>query len=91
MTSTFVAAIETALTEVVGRPVTGLTPDTRFDRDLDLDSYMFVQFLLALEDQIPGLRFDPEAIGQHEFNLVSSLCSYIAQNTGTAATETEDA
>ncbi|MDQ1850344.1 phosphopantetheine-binding protein [Gemmobacter fulvus] len=88
MTTPFITAIETALTEVVGRPVTGLVPETRFDRDLDLDSYMFVQFLLALEDQVPGLRFDPEAIGQHEFNLVSSLCDYIAQNSGA---QTEDA
>lgn len=71
--------------------MTGLTPDPRFDRDLDLDSYLFGQFLLVLEDHLPGLRFDPEAIGQHESNLVSSLCSYIAQNTGTAVTETEDA
>ncbi|MBT9245961.1 acyl carrier protein (plasmid) [Gemmobacter fulvus] len=88
MTTPFITAIETALTEVVGRPVTGLVPETRFDRDLDLDSYMFVQFLLALEDQVPGLRFDPEAIGQHEFNLVSSLCDYIAQNSGA---QTDDA
>lgn len=90
MNSPFVQAIESALTEVVGQPVTGLTPDTRLDRDLDLDSYMFVQFLLALEDQVPGLRFNPEAIGQHEFNLVSSLCDYIALDTGNV-TETEDA
>lgn len=78
MTKQIVQLIEAALTEVVERPVTGLTPETVLDRDLDLDSYMFVQFLLALEDKIPGLRFDPEAIGQHEFNRVASLCDYVA-------------
>ncbi|MGD9918234.1 MAG: acyl carrier protein [Paenirhodobacter sp.] len=84
MSATTLKAIEAALSEVTERPVTGLTPETRFDRDLDLDSYMFVQFLLTLEDKIPGLRFDPEAIGQQEFNLASSLCDYIEGQTTVA-------
>ncbi|KZK81526.1 acyl carrier protein [Pseudovibrio sp. W64] len=73
--------IVAALSEVLERPVPDLQPETRFDLDFDLDSYIFVQFLLALEDRIPGLRFDPDAIGQHEFNVVSSLVDYIEQRT----------
>ncbi|PWC85494.1 hypothetical protein TSH100_15170 [Azospirillum sp. TSH100] len=75
-------AVEEALSELTERPVVGLTPETRFDRDFDLDSYMFVQFLLLLEDKIADLHFDPEAIGQAEFNVLSSLVDYIAERTG---------
>ncbi|MGH0003894.1 acyl carrier protein [Pseudovibrio ascidiaceicola] len=77
--------IVAALSEVLERPVPDLQPETRFDRDFDMDSYIFVQFLLALEDRIPSLRFDPDAIGQHEFNMVSSLVDYIEQRTGSTA------
>jgi acyl carrier protein len=84
MNTSIARKIEETLSEVTERPVSGLAPQTRFDRDLDLDSYLFVQFLLALEDKISGLRFDPDAIGQHEFNIMTSLVSYIERQTGLA-------
>ncbi len=73
--------IEEALSEVLERPVSGLKPDTKFDQEFDLDSYLFVQFLLSLEDRIPGLRFDPDAIGQYEFNVAATLVDYVVAST----------
>ncbi|AHD09791.1 phosphopantetheine-binding protein [Phaeobacter gallaeciensis] len=80
-------AIETALSEVTERQVSGLTPETELDKAFDLDSYMFVQFLLALEDQIEGLQFDPDAIGQQEFNRAASLVSHIEDRIGARQVE----
>ncbi|MGL6209455.1 MAG: acyl carrier protein [Paracoccaceae bacterium] len=83
MTQYIYTAIAEALSELTQRPVQRVTGDMRFDRDFDLDSYMFVQFLLSLEDKIPGLRFDPEAIGQAGFNKMESLAAYIAERAST--------
>jgi acyl carrier protein len=66
-----------ALSEVLERPVGELTPEMQIDRTFDLDSVMFVQFLLAVEDRVPGLRFDPEALAEASFNNVSALLSYL--------------
>ena len=83
MTQHIYAAIAEALSELTERPVHEVTGDMRFDRDFDLDSYMFVQFLLSLEDRIAGLHFDPEAIGQAGFNKMESLVAYIAERSAT--------
>ncbi|MCG7622251.1 acyl carrier protein [Epibacterium sp. Ofav1-8] len=77
MNKTISTAVSEVLSEVLERPVTGIRPDMRFDRDFDLDSYMFVQFLLGLEDKLPGLRFDPETIGQAGFNTMEKLVEHI--------------
>jgi len=79
MEAKITTAIAAALSEITERPITNITPEMRFDRDFDLDSYMFVQFLLAMEDHIPGLRFDPEAISQAGFNTMKSLTDYIVE------------
>lgn len=47
--------------------------------DLELDSIQFMHFLLAIEDRIPGLEFNPEVIGQSEFNKIGNLIEYIRQ------------
>jgi len=78
MNTTISTAIAEVLSDVLERPVTDLRPDMRFDRDFDLDSYMFVQFLLGLEDKLPGLRFDPETIGQAGFNTMEHLVDHVA-------------
>ncbi|SCW88865.1 acyl carrier protein [Rhizobium mongolense subsp. loessense] len=78
MNNTIVSAIEAALSEVIERPLSGITADMKLDRDFDLDSFMFVQFLLSLEDKVPNLRFDPTALGQTDFNSVGSLAAYIS-------------
>lgn len=84
MTTSISTAIADVLSEVLERPVTDLTPEMRFDRDFDLDSYMFVQFLLGLEDKIDGLRFDPESIGQAGFNTMERLVAHIEDSISVA-------
>ncbi len=88
MNSTITSAIGEVLSEVLETPVGELRPDMRFDREFDLDSYMFVQFLLGLEDKLPGLRFDPESIGQAGFNTVEQLVLHITESI--PATEVAD-
>lgn len=70
-------AICEALSEVLEYEVTDLTPDMEIDREFDLDSVMFVQFLLAVEDRVPGLRFDPDVLAEASFNSVASLLDFI--------------
>lgn len=78
MDNIIISAIEAALSEVVEQSVTGITSDMKLDQDFDLDSFMFVQFLLSLEDKVKGLRFDPSALGQADFNSVGNLATYIS-------------
>lgn len=75
-----------ALSEILERPVGELTPEMQIDRAFDLDSVMFVQFLLAVEDRVPGLRFDPEALAEASFNNVGALLSYLDGVSTQAAT-----
>lgn len=77
--------LKDALTEVLERPVGDLTPDMQIDRAFDLDSVMFVQFLLAVEDRVPGLRFDPEVLAESSFNNVASLLTFLDGVTMQAA------
>ncbi|HHQ4528785.1 TPA: acyl carrier protein [Aeromonas hydrophila] len=73
--------IQSALEQVLETDQVVLTLDTSFDEDLDLDSVLFVQFLLTLEDTIDGLLFDPDLIGQSAFNNVHSLIEFIELHT----------
>lgn len=79
MPAHFISAIAAALTEITERPVETVNETMRLDKDFDLDSYMFVQFLLTLEEKVPGLHFDPEAITQDGFNTVQTLLDYISE------------
>jgi acyl carrier protein len=72
--------IQDALSEVVEEPVANLSMTTDLQRDLDLDSIRFVQFLLTLEDKVPGLLFNPDTLTQSSFNRVESLIAYIESN-----------
>ncbi|WP_253073650.1 hypothetical protein [Sodalis ligni] len=47
---------------------------------MDLDSVLFVQFLLVLEEKIPGLLFEPDQINQEAFNTVGKLIDWIEQH-----------
>jgi acyl carrier protein len=73
-------SIQEALSEVLEEPVSNLSTATDLQADLDLDSIRFVQFLLTLEDKIPGLLFNPDTLGDSSFNRVASLVSYIESN-----------
>jgi acyl carrier protein len=70
-------AIEDALSEVLEERVTDLSMATDLQLDLDLDSIRFVQFLLTLEDKVPGLLFNPDTLSQSSFNRVETLVDYI--------------
>jgi acyl carrier protein len=74
----YLRQIELALSEVLEQPVSGLTEHSHLETDLDLDSVTFMQFLLTLEDRIPGLIFNPDQLAQDDFNKVGSLLNYIA-------------
>ncbi|MEZ8273215.1 phosphopantetheine-binding protein [Vibrio splendidus] len=69
--------IKGALIQVLETQDVDITLETNFDDDLDLDSVLFVQFLLTLEDSIEGLMFDPDLIGQSAFNNVGSLIEFV--------------
>jgi acyl carrier protein len=70
-------AIQDALSEVLEERVTNVSMTTDLQADLDLDSIRFVQFLLTLEDKVPGLLFNPDTLNQFSFNRVESLVGYI--------------
>ena len=72
--------IEDALSEVLDEPVTNLSMATDLQLDLDVDSIRFVQFLLTLEDKVPGLLFNPDTLNQSSFNRVETLVGYIENN-----------
>jgi acyl carrier protein len=72
--------IQDALSEVLEEPVGNLSMATDLQSDMDLDSIRFVQFLLTLEDKIPGLLFDPDTLSDSSFNRVESLIGYIEGN-----------
>lgn len=74
----YLTRVEQALSEVLEQSVSGLSEATQLDTDLDLDSVTFMQFLLTLEDKIPGLIFNPDQLAQTDFNRVGSLLEYIA-------------
>jgi 3-oxoacyl-[acyl-carrier-protein] synthase III/acyl carrier protein len=77
--SRLLLAVNEALNDVMSSPVSvGL--DTDFNEDLDLDSVLFVQFLLTLEEKIPGLMFEPDQINQDAFTTVGKLTRWIEQH-----------
>ena len=78
--SQILQTIQDALSEVLDESVTNLSTSTDLQKDLDLDSIRFVQFLLTLEDKVPGLMFNPDTLTQSSFNRVDSLIGYIEGN-----------
>ncbi|QXH58072.1 acyl carrier protein [Pseudomonas maumuensis] len=77
--SRLLLAVNEALNDVMSSPVT-IDLDTDFNEDLDLDSVLFVQFLLTLEEKIPGLMFEPDQINQDAFTTVAKLTCWIQQH-----------
>jgi len=75
--SQILQTIQDALSEVLEEPVTNVSMATDLQLDLDLDSIRFVQFLLTLEDKVPGLLFNPDTLNQSSFNRVETLVGYI--------------
>lgn len=65
-----------ALSAVLNREVTGVTPALRLFEDLGLDSTSVIELLMSLEDTI-GLEIDPDELGPEVFQTVGSLTDYI--------------
>ncbi|MBB5122055.1 acyl carrier protein [Streptomyces eurocidicus] len=71
-----VTAVESALAEVLERPVSGLTEDVRLFEDLHLDSTSVLEMLMALEDAI-DISVDPESLDMDDFKSVGTLTDYV--------------
>jgi acyl carrier protein len=80
---TILAHIQTVLSQVTGENASDVTADTNLENDLDLDSILFVQFLLALEDVIPGLEFSQETMAEASFTTIGSLIDFVSETTAT--------
>lgn len=76
-----VAAVETALSEVLEREVSGLTEDTRLFDDMHLDSTSVLELLMALED-IVGISVDPDTLDMDDFTSVGTLARYLDAQQG---------
>lgn len=74
--NTIVTALENALTDVLERPVTGLTGDVKLFDDLHLDSTTMLEMLMALEDSI-GLVVDPEDLDADDFISVDTFTDFV--------------
>jgi acyl carrier protein len=85
MADNLLTIIKECLIEVTERPIEEITEDMRLDDHFDLDSVMFVQFLLALEDRVPNLQFAPEAISEAAFNDIRTLKAFLQRTTAQAA------
>ncbi|EJM65178.1 phosphopantetheine-containing protein [Pseudomonas sp. GM50] len=77
--SSLLSAVNEALNDIMSSAVS-VNLETDFNEDLDLDSVLFVQFLLTLEEKIPGLMFEPDQIDQDAFTTVGKLISWIEQH-----------
>jgi acyl carrier protein len=71
-----VTALENALTDVLERPVTGLTGDVKLFDDLHLDSTTMLEMLMALEDSI-SLVVDPEDLDADDFVTVDTFTDFV--------------
>lgn len=76
--SRLLLAVNEALNDVMSSSVS-VSLETDFNEDLDLDSVLFVQFLLTLEEKVPGLMFEPDQINQDAFTSVGKLIAWIEQ------------
>lgn len=71
-----ISAVEKSLSEVLERPVTGLTDEVRLFEDLHLDSTSILQLLMELEDAV-DISVDPEDLDMDDFKSVGSLTDYV--------------
>jgi acyl carrier protein len=74
-----VDTVITALAEVMGQDMSGVTEETRLTEDLSLDSTSVLSLLLALVDGL-DMQVDPESLEQRHLATVGSLTSYIIES-----------
>ncbi|KIF72782.1 acyl carrier protein [Streptomyces sp. 150FB] len=76
-----VTALENALTDVLERPVAGLTGDVKLFADLHLDSTTMLEMLMFLEDSI-SLVVDPEELDADDFVSVDTFTDFVLATQG---------
>nr|WP_316654774.1 acyl carrier protein [uncultured Gellertiella sp.] len=77
--------IRTTLSEVANADFSSITPATDIANDLDLDSILFVHFLLALEEKVPGLEFNQETLSEVSFTTIGTLVTHVDNVTASMA------
>jgi acyl carrier protein len=76
-----IASIESALSEVLKREISGIPEDTRLFEDLQLDSTAVLELLMALEDNV-GFEVDPESLDMDDFKTLGTLADYVSAAMG---------
>ncbi|MCC5966551.1 MAG: acyl carrier protein [Natronohydrobacter sp.] len=79
------ALIQSVLVDVTKQDVPTLEPEMDLVEDLDLDSILFVQFLLALEDHVDNLEFNQETLTEARLNIVGDLVGFVESARAQAA------
>lgn len=74
-----VSVIEQALSEVLGRQISGMAQETRLFEDLQLDSTSVLELLIALEDAV-GFEVDPDGLEVSDFKTIATLADYVREN-----------
>ncbi|MEU6733284.1 phosphopantetheine-binding protein [Streptomyces physcomitrii] len=81
-----VTAIESALTEVLEREVSGTEESARLFEDLHLDSTSVLELLMSLEDLV-GIEVDPDELDADDFRTVGTLTDFLLTAKGSPADE----
>jgi len=55
-----------------------ITPETRIEDDLGLDSGLLLELFMALEERLPNLQIDPSELRPDQFATVGALSALIA-------------
>jgi acyl carrier protein len=71
-----VAAVTSAISEVLEREVTGVSEESRLFEDIHLDSTSIMELLMSLEDSV-NISVDPEALEIDDFKSVGALADYV--------------
>lgn len=74
--SKVISQIESSLSEVLQRPVSGMPEDTRLFEDLHVDSTSVLELLMALEDNL-GIEVDPERLEISDFKTMGTVADYV--------------
>jgi acyl carrier protein len=53
--------------------------ETRLEEDLGFDSGHFIELIMQLEDQIPGLTIDPALLDHQDFLSVGTVATFISR------------
>ncbi|MGC1497635.1 MAG: phosphopantetheine-binding protein [Sulfitobacter sp.] len=59
---------------------TELTPTTRLEADLGMDSGLMLELIMELEERVPNLVIDQAEISYEQFKTIDTICTYIDEN-----------